>query len=289
MPDRLASWIPSSESRATLAGLWIPQRGRLVATGDPWEPYRLVDGIAGKVEAVSAYFAELQASSRSAATLRSYGMDLLRWFRFLCAVDVRWDRATRCEARDFCRWLQVASRPVRPHWCSGEDDAAPLVSGPVYAASVRAHSESVLRGFYDFHRDAGSGPILNPFPLDRSRRGRRATRTRTRWNPSATSGSACIDRGCPAGCPATSRMRSSTRSSPVCPRTVAGHWSRSMSLPGLERRSCCPCARVGSTRGVGSRDIVRGGFQVPVPAAVAVKVMVALSIMVRTLSRPVMW
>lgn len=134
----------------------------------------MVDGVAGKVEAVSAYFAELQASSRSAATLRSYGMDLLRWFRFLWAVDVRWDRATRCEARDFCRWLQVAGRPVRPHWRSGEDDAAPLVSGPVYAASVRAHSESVLRGFYDFHRDAGSGPILNPFPLDRSRRGRRA-------------------------------------------------------------------------------------------------------------------
>jgi site-specific recombinase XerD len=32
----------------------------------------------------------------------------------------------------------------------------------------------VLRGFYDFHRDMGTGPILNPFPLDRSRRGGRA-------------------------------------------------------------------------------------------------------------------
>jgi site-specific recombinase XerC len=39
---------------------------------------------------------------------------------------------------------------------------------------VRAHSETVLRGFYDFHRDVGTGPILNPFPLDRSRRDRRA-------------------------------------------------------------------------------------------------------------------
>src|SRR5262249_6317696 len=36
------------------------------------------------------------------------------------------------------------------------------------------HSETVLRGFYDLHRDAGSGPILNPFPLDPSRRSRRA-------------------------------------------------------------------------------------------------------------------
>jgi integrase len=47
---------------------------------------------------------------------------------------------------------------------------APTLAGTAYATSVRAHSETVLRGFYDFHRDAGSGPILNPFPLDRSRR-----------------------------------------------------------------------------------------------------------------------
>ena len=39
---------------------------------------------------------------------------------------------------------------------------------------MRAHSETVLRSFYDFHRDAGTGPVINPFPLDRSRRGGRA-------------------------------------------------------------------------------------------------------------------
>jgi site-specific recombinase XerD len=32
----------------------------------------------------------------------------------------------------------------------------------------------VLRGFYDFHLDAGTGPIMNPFPLDRARRTGRA-------------------------------------------------------------------------------------------------------------------
>ncbi|SCF64677.1 hypothetical protein [Streptomyces sp. Ncost-T10-10d] len=35
-------------------------------------------------------------------------------------------------------------------------------------------SETVLRRFYDVHRDAGTGPLLNPFPLDLSRRSRRA-------------------------------------------------------------------------------------------------------------------
>jgi hypothetical protein len=29
----------------------------------------------------------------------------------------------------------------------------------------------VLRGFYEFHLQAGSGPMVNPFPLARGRRG----------------------------------------------------------------------------------------------------------------------
>ena len=66
--------------------------------------------------AAGAYFGHLQAAGRAELTVRSYGMDLLRWFRFLWAAGVAWDRATRSEARDFCRWLQLAGKPVRPHW-----------------------------------------------------------------------------------------------------------------------------------------------------------------------------
>jgi site-specific recombinase XerC len=36
------------------------------------------------------------------------------------------------------------------------------------------HGESVLRAFYDFHAEAGTGPAVNPFPLARERRGRAA-------------------------------------------------------------------------------------------------------------------
>ena len=39
---------------------------------------------------------------------------------------------------------------------------------------MRAHCETVLRAFYEFHLEAGTGPVINPFPLDRSRRGGRA-------------------------------------------------------------------------------------------------------------------
>jgi integrase len=147
--------------------------GRLVETGSDEEPYRLVGGDGAPVQAVSVWLADLQASGRSVATLRSYAMDLLRWFRFLWALEVPWDRATRAEARDFSRWLQLGGQPKRPHWRHPE---GPVPSGPAatYSASVRAHSETVLRSFYDFHGGEGSGPLLNPFPLDRRRRERRA-------------------------------------------------------------------------------------------------------------------
>ncbi len=155
-----------------------PQAGRLEVTGDPWEPCRLLDPAGLPVEAVSAWFHELQAAGRSAATTRSYGMDLLRWFRFLWAAGVAWDRATQTEARDFCRWLQVTAKPSRTHWRHRDEaDTVPPPASPSatsYSPSVRAHSETVLRGFYDFHREQGSGPVLNPFPLDRARTKRRA-------------------------------------------------------------------------------------------------------------------
>jgi len=164
-----------AEPVCDLGSLVVPGVGSLRETGNQWSPWRLVDPNGAQVEAVSVFFAELQAAGRSVATLRSYGMDLLRWFRFLWAVGVAWDRATRVEARDFCRWLQLAGRPAQPHWRrENADSPGPASAAAPYSASVRAHSETVLRSFYDFHRDAGTGPLLNPFPLDRSRRGVRA-------------------------------------------------------------------------------------------------------------------
>ncbi len=166
----------------------------MVATGDPWEPYRLVDPDGELVVSVRSYLTDLQAAGRAVATQRSYGMDLLRWFRFLWAVEVCWDRASRVEARDFLRWMLVADKPARGHW-RGEPSTAPRLTMPVkadrdrpgpgaaggkrpsgrkYAPATRAHNESVLRHFYDFHLEAGTGPLVNPFPLDRERRRRRA-------------------------------------------------------------------------------------------------------------------
>ncbi len=91
-----------------LAGLVVPLVGAVDATGDPFGPYRLVDAGGEPVLPVTAFLADLQACGRAVATQRSYSMALLRWFRFLWAVEVPWEQATRVEARDFVRWVQVA-------------------------------------------------------------------------------------------------------------------------------------------------------------------------------------
>ena len=100
-------------------------------------------------------------------------------------VGGAWDQATGVEARDFCRWLQIADKPVRPHWRRPDGDVGAVVRartglsvnavtgkpacGSRYAAATAAHCETVLRGFYDFHLEAGTGPMVNPFPLARYR------------------------------------------------------------------------------------------------------------------------
>ncbi len=73
------------------------------------------------------------------------------------------------------------TKPVRPHWRSSDKPAAATIPtlnpvtgrsspGRTYAVATVAHSETVLRGFYAFHVEAGTGPLANPFPLARSGR-----------------------------------------------------------------------------------------------------------------------
>jgi len=88
-----------------LAALVVPRAGWLEWAGDPWEPWRLCDPAGAVVGPVAAYLRDLQAAGRPEATLRTYSIALLRWFRFLWAAGVARDQATRAEARDFCRWI----------------------------------------------------------------------------------------------------------------------------------------------------------------------------------------
>jgi hypothetical protein len=93
------------EKGRDLSRLVVSRAGRLVTTGDAHEPYRVMGPGGEVVEPVSAFLRDLLASGKSAGTLRSYSVDLLRWWRFLEAVGIAWDRASRAEARDFSCWI----------------------------------------------------------------------------------------------------------------------------------------------------------------------------------------
>jgi hypothetical protein len=80
--------FPQSHER-DLATLVVRRIGCVAATDDRLEPYRLLDADGVVVVPVGSFLKDLLAASRARLTLRSYAMDLLRWWRFLAAVDVR--------------------------------------------------------------------------------------------------------------------------------------------------------------------------------------------------------
>src|ERR1700691_3884780 len=53
----------------------VPLAGQLVATGDRWEPYRLVDVHGEAGGAAGGEFFHLQAAGRAEATVRPHGTD----------------------------------------------------------------------------------------------------------------------------------------------------------------------------------------------------------------------
>jgi integrase len=159
--------VADDDDRARDVGsLVVPGAGGLAESGNLWEPFCLTGPDGGRVEPVSEFLRDLQAAGRPATTQRSYSLALLRWFRFIWAVGVRWDQVTRTEARDFCCWIQLTDKPGRP------SPAAVRVpgkrsAGRKYASSTVAHCETVCRSFYAYHLEAGTGPMVNPFPLAR--------------------------------------------------------------------------------------------------------------------------
>ena len=237
------------------ASFVLQQVGALKETGDLWEPFQLLDYDGSVVQPVSDYLKDLQAAGRRAATQRSYGMDLLRWFRFLWTIEVPWDKAARGEARDFSRWLQIADKPVRSHWRLGGDHpptsaASPAaragpnpVTGKVapgrkYGTATRAHSETVLRHFYDFHLEVGTGPMANPFPLARGRQGGRPGAHHNPMDPHTNHPSGMFRPVRPTDPSGTFPTTSSTNCSPGSRATVTGRWLPFGLRRALGRLSC---------------------------------------------------
>lgn len=162
-----------------VSALVVVRAGCVASTDDAVLPWVVRDGAGEPIESVSAFLKDLLACGASPASCRSYGYDLLRWFRFLTAVDVAWDRASRAEVRDFVLWLRTSHNPARdrrrtdvpaPGSVNARTGKAHLSAG--YAPATINHAISVLAAFYDFQLGCGNGPVVSPVP-PQSRNGRR--------------------------------------------------------------------------------------------------------------------
>jgi integrase/recombinase XerD len=93
-----------------IASIRLPQWGRVVEAEGvvPW----LVIGPDGNpVEPVQRFLRDFVARGNRVGSVRSYAYGLLRWWRWLGAVGVDWDKATSAEVRDFVLWLGQAPKP----------------------------------------------------------------------------------------------------------------------------------------------------------------------------------
>lgn len=155
----------------------LPQWGRVVSVAGtvPW----LVVGPDGvPVEPVRRFLVDFVARDNRPGSVRSYAYDLLRWWRWLRAVGVEWDKATPAEVRDLVLWLKQTAKPRRAPRTTSAALAGrvnPITRkrhlGDQYEPRTIRHSNAVLRSFYLFWIEIGEGPLVNPVRLDR--RGRR--------------------------------------------------------------------------------------------------------------------
>jgi hypothetical protein len=181
--------------------LVVGRAGRIQRCTDP-PGALLLDAAGTPVLTVDEFLRSLSAGGAPATTVYSYASALLRWWRFLAAVEVPWDRVSRVEVRDFVLWLRFT--PKGSTAVDGRDGARATMAGSGYAPATINHNLAVLLSFYDERLTAASGPVVNPVPSATGRDGERPGAITTRCNRSGrTGGRRCARRprrACHGGC-----------------------------------------------------------------------------------------
>jgi integrase len=161
---------------ARLVGAVVPDLDDGLAFGLSFPPDRRAE------RAANAYLGDLAGTFARPLTLRSYGYDILRWLRFLAAVEVSFDAVVRGDYLDFRRWLVARGKTGGARRPRAEPAAAGRVN-PVtgkraphereFGPATIRHSRVVLFDWYEFLYERGGRPLVNPIPARRRRDGDR--------------------------------------------------------------------------------------------------------------------
>jgi integrase/recombinase XerD len=156
----------------------VVERWGFVRPGTSGVGWLVHDGSGQVVEPIAAFLRDFAARGNSPGSVRSYAYVLLRWWRWLAAVGVSWDRATSAEVRDLVLWLQLHPKPRRAPRTVSAATAGTVNQATGkrylddhYAARTIRHNNAVLSSFYEFWSGQGVGPVVSPVVRD-SRRGR---------------------------------------------------------------------------------------------------------------------
>lgn len=158
--------VPTMDHPRDVVGLDVARLGK-VAYCSEVPGVRLLDAAGAAVVPVEEYLASLSAGGASVASVKSYALALLRWWRFLAALSVSWERASRIDVRDFVLWMRLTAK-VRAADGMGRPvmgaNRTAVTAGTGYAPATINHNLAVLRGFYADRIEAGCGPVRNPVP-----------------------------------------------------------------------------------------------------------------------------
>ncbi len=164
------------EVQRDVGALVLPHSGGVVRNEGGVVPWVVVDAAGAVVEPVSLFLRDFVAQGNRAGSVRSYAYVLLRWWRFLAAVDVHWDRATAAETRDLVLWMMHTAKPGSAKRRGTRVGVNPVTRkrylDDKYRPRTIRHNNAVLRCFYEYWIERGEGPLLNPVPRDRARGGR---------------------------------------------------------------------------------------------------------------------
>ncbi|MBT2523478.1 hypothetical protein [Arthrobacter sp. ISL-28] len=91
----------------------LPRIGAVRQNATGLLPYAVVDEAEREIGVFSVFLSDLVLTDMSPLTVRSYGNDLLRWWRVLQLIGVPWDEAGRVEVEVLVGWMRSAVNPQR--------------------------------------------------------------------------------------------------------------------------------------------------------------------------------